>query len=162
MTRHNREGPGEHAPVKQVLTPEGTRPSQFTGVRRILVVDDDRAVREVLHQWLAEAGFEVASVGNGVEALALEQREAGGWVILLDLLMPRMDGWAVLHQLQGSSVLQDQKVVLMSASWMLAQEGPPWRSPQVVAAIPKPFDPAQVLALLTRLVDTPSGKEQQE
>jgi CheY-like chemotaxis protein len=97
-----------------------------------------------------------------MEALALLQREVGSWVILLDLLMPRMDGWAVLHQLQGSSLLQEQKVVLMSAGWMLAQEGPPWRSPQVVAAIPKPFDPAQVLALLTHLVDAPSGRERQE
>lgn len=132
--------------------PLGASP-QPRGTRRVLVVDDDQDVREVLQQWLESEGFQVASARDGVEALALLQREPGGWVILLDLLMPRMDGWAVLQQLQAdATVLEDHKVVLMSASWMLAHEGPPWRSPQVVAAVRKPFDLEYLRALLLNLV----------
>ncbi len=122
------------------------------GARRVLVVDDDQEVREILQQWLENEGFQVVSASDGVEAMKLLQREPGKWVILLDLRMPRMDGWAVLHQLQADTLLpKDHKVVLMSAEWLLAQEGPPWRSPQVVAAVPKPFDLDQMLALLIDL-----------
>ncbi len=148
------DGPGKRSFLKRLLTATETSPKQ-RGTRRVLVVDDDREVREVLHHWLESEGFQVASARDGMEALALLQREPGGWVILLDLRMPRMDGWAVLHQLQADAFLmQDHKVVLMSASWLLAQEGPPWRSPQVVAAVHKPFDLDQLLALLTDLTST--------
>lgn len=145
---------GEPPPARRRLTqwgPEVTS-SKPPGARRVLVVDDDRDVRESLQQWLEDEGFQAASAADGMEALAILRREPGSWLILLDLLMPRMDGWTLLHQLQDDSALQaDPKIVLMSAGWVLAQEGPPWRSPQVVAAVPKPFDLVYLLALLSDL-----------
>lgn len=152
----NQDGSGERSGVVKRLLPQrgssgaSRKPQE---ARRVLVVDDDQEVREILQQWLENEGFQVTSASDGVEAMKLLQREPGKWVILLDLRMPRMDGWAVLHQLQADTLLpQDHKVVLMSAEWLLAQEGPPWRSPQVVAAVPKPFDLDQMLTLLTDLI----------
>lgn len=145
---------GEPPPVRRRLPqwgPHVTSPKP-PGARRVLVVDDDQDVRDSLRQWLEDEDFQVTSAADGLEALAILRREPGSWLILLDLLMPRMDGWALLHHLQDVSMVQaDPKVVLMSAGWVLAQEGPPWRSPQVVAAVPKPFDLAYLLALLSDL-----------
>jgi CheY-like chemotaxis protein len=155
VPHENQDSAGERSGVVKRLLPQWGPPGASRKpqvARRVMVVDDDQEVREILQQWLENEGFQVTSASDGVEAMKLLQREPGKWVILLDLRMPRMDGWAVLHQLQADALLpQDHKVVLMSAEWLLAQEGPPWRSPQVVAAVPKPFDLDQMLTLLTDL-----------
>lgn len=144
--------PEDRSLVKRLLeATTGTVPKP-QGRRRVLVVDDDQDIREVLQQWLASEGFQVASARDGHEALTLLQQEPGGWVVLLDLLMPHMDGWAFLHHLPTQAGrLEDQKIVLMSASRVLAQAGPPWRSAQVVAAVPKPVDLDHLLAVLMQL-----------
>lgn len=135
--------------------------SPSPGTRRVLVVDDDREVRESLQEWLEDEGFQAASASDGLEALATLQREGGRWLVLLDLLMPRMDGWGLLDRLQSDATVQaDPQVVLMSAGWVLAQEGPPWRSSQVVAAVPKPFDPADLLAQVQALTSASSSEQQ--
>jgi two-component system response regulator CpxR len=157
VPQESQESPLERVQMKRLLT-QGDPIPKHRSPWGVLVVDDDREFREVLQQGLQSEGFRVASARDGVEAVARLRREPGDWIILLDLLMPRMDGWAVLHQLLANGTeFGDQKVVLMSASWMLAQEGPPWRSPQVVAALSKPFDLDHLLAVLAHLTGASSG-----
>lgn len=80
--------------------------------------------------------------------------------MLLDLLMPHMDGWGLLDRLQADVTVQtDPQVVLMPAGWALAQEGPPWRSPQVVADLPKPFDSTDLLAQVHALTSASPGEQ---
>jgi DNA-binding response OmpR family regulator len=134
--------------------------SPSLGTRRVLVVDDDRDIRESVQEWLEDDGFQVASASDGLEALAVLHREGGSWLVLLDLRMPRLDGWGFLDRLQSDSLVQVvPQIVLMSAGWVLAQEGPPWRSPQVVAALPKPFEPADLLAQVHALTSTSPSEQ---
>jgi CheY-like chemotaxis protein len=63
---------------------------------RVLVVEDDRAIREVITDVLDDHGFSVASAGNGEEALAELDRSVPD-VVVLDLLMPVMHGWAFME-----------------------------------------------------------------
>jgi len=70
--------------------------------QRILVVDDDPHIREILCFALAKAGFETLSAGEGAEALALFQAAPIG-LIILDIGMPEMDGLEVCRQLRKSS-----------------------------------------------------------
>ncbi len=115
---------------------------------KILVVDDDAEIRELLHDLLTDEGFRVNVASDGREALDILKRE-GGWVILLDLMMPRMTGQEVVERLKkDSTLLQDNKVVLMSAGWRLAREGHALKSDVVVAVLPKPFEIDEVLTLL--------------
>lgn len=118
---------------------------------KILVVDDDAEIRELLHDLLTDEGFRVNVASDGKEALDILQRE-GGWVILLDLMMPKMTGQEVVERLKtDQALLQDNKVVLMSAGWRLAREGHALKSDIVVAALPKPFEIDEVLSLLKYL-----------
>ncbi len=78
---------------------------------RVLVVDDDAGNRGLLADVLADDGHEVAQAADGAAALALL---AGGWqpdVILLDLLMPEMDGWDFLAAYQHRA-----PVILLTAA----------------------------------------------
>src|SRR4030043_115217 len=66
---------------------------------KILVVDDDPDIREALTMILEAKGYQVVSVGDGVEGLANLKAERPD-LMILDLLMPKMDGFAVCKELQ--------------------------------------------------------------
>ncbi|MBO8128974.1 MAG: response regulator [Peptococcaceae bacterium] len=69
---------------------------------RILVVDDERKIRNVIKSYLVQEGFEVGEADNGSAALARARNE--NWdLILLDLMMPSVDGWEVMRELRKES-----------------------------------------------------------
>lgn len=68
--------------------------------RKILVVDDDPSIREILSIQLARLGYDVTTAADGLEAVELF-RKAAPDAILLDLMMPRMDGLATCQQLRA-------------------------------------------------------------
>ena len=68
----------------------------------ILIIEDDEGVRETLVELLREEGYDVEGVRDGVEALAYLERGSATHLILLDLLLPRMDGLEVLAELRKS------------------------------------------------------------
>lgn len=121
---------------------------------KILVVDDDAGIREALRFLLAEEGFSVQVSCDGGEAIDILQRESG-WLILLDLNMPRVDGRDVLAYLRLTPNLQRaNKVILLSAT---AHEERDYQAllAEVEAELPKPFDLGQVLSLVRGLTARP-------
>lgn len=81
----------------------------------VLVVEDDNVIRESLREVLTEEGYTVATAQHGKEALT-RLTELRPKVILLDLMMPVMDGWQVLEALQQDAALASIPVVVVSAS----------------------------------------------
>ncbi len=81
----------------------------------ILIVDDDAAGSEVIGRMLAREGFRALPAANGEEGLRLA-RELHPDLILLDVLMPSADGWAVLSQLKADPLLADIPVVMISVT----------------------------------------------
>jgi len=82
--------------------------------RRLLVVDDEQDVREMLALVLGRRGFGVQTAADGMEALVLAQ-SAPPDLILLDVMMRDMDGWEVLKLLQLEEVTRHVPVVILSA-----------------------------------------------
>lgn len=82
--------------------------------RRLLVVDDEQDVREMLALVLGRRGFGVQTAADGMEALVLAQ-SAPPDLILLDVMMRDMDGWEVLKLLQLEEVTRRVPVVILSA-----------------------------------------------
>ena len=82
--------------------------------RRCLVVDDDPAIREILVTNLAAEGMEVHTAENGDDALHLA-RELLPDLIVLDVMMPGRDGYAVLGELKSDVATADIPVVLLTA-----------------------------------------------
>ncbi len=79
----------------------------------VLVVDDDPATRDLLTRFLNREGFAVRSAGDGRSGLALA-RLLRPRVILLDVMMPQMDGWSVLSALKAEPELASTPVVMIS------------------------------------------------
>lgn len=74
----------------------------MTPIAKILVIDDDTAITELMSMLLKTFGFEVLTANIGAEGVKLA-REASPHVILLDLMMPDMDGWQVCKAIRQTS-----------------------------------------------------------
>jgi CheY-like chemotaxis protein len=81
----------------------------------VLVVDDDADIRESLAHVLAEEGYQVSEAANGLQALA-EMERGHPDVVLLDLMMPVMDGWKTLEILRRTPRHAGVPVVILSAA----------------------------------------------
>jgi CheY-like chemotaxis protein len=79
----------------------------------VLVIDDDADARDLLRRFLAREGFDTITAADGAEGLNLARRHKP-CLITLDVVMPRMDGWAVLKALQGEPELAAIPVVMLS------------------------------------------------
>jgi two-component system, chemotaxis family, chemotaxis protein CheY len=123
---------------------------------RVLVVEDDDATRTLLVEILTDDGYETREASDGRQALIL-MRHWRPDVIILDLVMPNMDGWFFRAQQQHLPALRDVPVVVTSA------RRPPWREEDLMnpaAYLPKPFALEDLLSVVRRslaCVTTRSG-----
>jgi CheY-like chemotaxis protein len=118
----------------------------------VLVVDDDDSVRIITELALEKiAGWDVISAGGGAEALELA-REHRPDAVLLDLMMPDMDGRATFLALRAEQATRDIPVVLLTAKLRVGGGPQIWDDLAVAGVIAKPFSPrtlgAEVAALL--------------
>jgi two-component system, chemotaxis family, chemotaxis protein CheY len=91
------------------------------GQREILVVDDDDSIREALSELLGAEGYHVVSASNGQEAVDLLQSGAVPSLIIIDLVMPVMDGREFCGALLQDPELAGIPVVLISADMRLTE-----------------------------------------
>ncbi len=118
---------------------------------RVLVVDDDAVIRQLISVNLELEGFEVFTAEDGRDALE-KVREVDPAVITLDIMMPRLDGWETVARLRSSPETADVKVLILSAR---AQEADVRRGAGVGADayLTKPFDPDELVSQVRRLAD---------
>jgi CheY-like chemotaxis protein len=92
------------------------------GTHRVLVVDDDDDLRDVLAEFFRIEGYDVAGAGNGEEALAYLQGNSPPCVILLDLMMPVMTGPEFRQRQLGDPGMAAIPVVVLSAAYDAAHQ----------------------------------------
>lgn len=118
-------------------------------MRRLLVVDDETAIVEALQDILAMEGYEVAAAYNGQEGLK-QLREAKPDLVLLDLMMPVMDGRELLGRIRADPTLRDLPVVVMSAGRISEEE-----RRAASATLSKPFELDALLEAVSRHAGKP-------
>lgn len=112
----------------------------------ILVIEDDLSIRETLKEALSSEGFHVLTAGNGEEGLTLMRQSPRPSLVLLDMMMPIMNGRAFLDAVMADVVLAPIPVVVMSAT---ADES---TSRGARAFIKKPPDLDLLLQLIHRYI----------
>ena len=113
-----------------------------------MVVEDDYAIRETLRELLEEEGYRVTQAANGAEALArLRDTDGPPSLILLDLMMPVMDGWEFRDAIAGDPKLAEIPVIVISADHSLDKKV---STMGVQGWLAKPFELGQLLAAIGR------------
>ena len=130
---------------------EGDIRSQENPVPRILVVDDDPGVRQLIRDVLECEGHVVEVVGDGYAAIRSIEASRPDCVVL-DVMMPGMDGHAVLGRIRANDTRPPLPVVMLTAAADDAQAWQAW-SGGVDYFLAKPFDPAELLRYLDHLFD---------
>ncbi|HEX7708872.1 MAG TPA: response regulator [Thermoanaerobaculia bacterium] len=110
--------------------------------KRVLIVDDDDAIRTMIERVLRREQYQVESARDGFEAIEKLTRNDYG-TILLDLMMPRVDGHGVLRFLETENQAVP-RVIVMTANIHGARDAASARP--VVRVIPKPFDIRQLIS----------------
>jgi CheY-like chemotaxis protein len=125
-----------------MLTPTGRSFPETDHAHKILIVEDNAATRRSLRMLLCAEGFEADGVENGQEALHLLRDGYEACLILLDLVMPVMDGWTFRVEQRRDPKLARIPVAVLTANADAAQEGGRLGA---VAAFQKPLDVASLL-----------------
>jgi DNA-binding response OmpR family regulator len=88
------------------------------GRKTVLLVEDDLDVRDLLQDYLEDKGFEVIPAGTGKQALDFLTAQGGRPpdIVVLDLMMPLVNGWQVLEQMRGDPSLAGIPVVVLTAA----------------------------------------------
>lgn len=89
--------------------------------KKILIVDDERLIRLTTSILLKQRGFEIIEAVNGEDGLK-KAREENPTLILLDIMMPVMDGWQVFDNLQKEEATKDIPVVIFTAGDFVSSE----------------------------------------
>jgi len=117
----------------------------------ILVVDDDAAILDLVAQVLAEEGYNVLTSSTGRMAITLAAAHRPQ-LILLDLMMPELNGWQVVHALKSSTQTQAIPILLLSARRDIDKTADELG---VTAYLEKPFDLEELLSSVQRILYGP-------
>lgn len=118
---------------------------QVGGAHKVLVVDDDDELADVVRQVLRDAGYSVATVRHGAAALEMVRHIVPD-LILLDLTMPIMDGWSFVSQYRRSAT-ESARIVLLTANAHAAEIA---RTLGADGYITKPFDVDDLVGIVGR------------
>lgn len=123
--------------------------------KKILAVDDERHIVRLVEVNLQRAGYEVVTASDGREALEKVKNEKPDLVVL-DVMMPYMDGFEVLKNLKGDPSTADIPVIMLTAKAQDADVFRGWQS-GVDCYLTKPFNPMELLTFVKRIFDSTTG-----
>lgn len=119
--------------------------------KRILIIDDEQAIQAVASLSLKmEAGWKVITANSGAEGIAIAAKEQPD-AILLDVMMPMLDGIETFKQLQQSSLTRNIPVILLTAKAQAAEQQQ-FKSLGVAGVITKPFNSLTLASQIAKVL----------
>jgi len=126
--------------------------------RRVLLVDDEQCIRDVVSRFLQMAGFEVICANDGREAIDMVNRQRPFDLVVTDLLMPRISGMDLIRYLKD--VHPDLPILAISAAALYQREPKAdleeIRSATRLKTLPKPFTGPELIAAVEAILDLES------
>jgi PAS domain S-box-containing protein len=138
---------------KTVITSRGSDRHEIAPGTTVLVVDDDPLIHQLLKGELEREGMSVVLAGDGVGALQAARAHAPS-AIVLDMYLPKLDGWSVLSELKSDAVLAKIPVIIIS----VAEERARGFSLGACEYLVKPFEAQRLVEIVSRAVGTEVGE----
>jgi two-component system response regulator MprA len=128
-------------PVTQIAEASSSREGfgLMAATKRLLVIDDQIAIVQLLEELLTEEGYEVEGITDSVEALERVLRPPRPDLLILDLMMPQVTGWEVLETLRSNPATATVPVILLTAAPRQGQVELNQRNPSLCILLAKPI-----------------------
>jgi CheY-like chemotaxis protein len=127
--------------------------------REVMVVDDDDDVRESIAETLETVGYVVVRAADGLDALGHLRLCGLPELIVLDLMMPRVNGWELCDIVRGDPALAAIPILVITAAEHFDREAV--RIEGIRGSLAKPIDPDELLHRVFELVDIGNGRRAQ-
>ena len=129
--------------------------------KRLAYIEDETEMIDLVRLILGRRGYAVLGASGGSEGLELVRRELPD-LILLDLMMPDMDGWDVYHQIKSDAATRDIPVIVITAKAQNIDKVLGLRIAKVEDYIAKPFSPQELLERVEQVLSRPRKTIHQE
>lgn len=116
----------------------------------VLVAEDDESIREEVAEILRDEGYEVVTAANGVQTLECLREVTGPAVLILDLMMPKLDGWELRSEQLRDPRLASVPILVVSGAADLREQAAALRAD---AWLTKPFRVDALIAAVARLAN---------
>jgi len=127
-------------------------------LKRLVYVEDEREMIDLVRLILGRRGFEVIGANGGRDGLETIRRELPD-LVLLDLMMPDMDGWDVYQQMKGDEATRNIPVVVVTAKAQSIDKVLGLHIAKVDDYISKPFSPQELTESVEKVLARRSGSE---
>lgn len=117
---------------------------------KVLVADDERALRVLIAGTLEIGNYEILEADNGLEALDLVKREKPD-LIILDVMMPGMTGYEVCKKVKTNPDISDTKVLILTAKGQQSDKEAAWEA-MADFYLAKPFSPMELFAMVEEIL----------
>jgi two-component system response regulator VicR len=118
---------------------------------RIVCIEDDNEIVDLIRLILSPQGFQIVGAAGGQEGLTLVQAQKPD-LILLDLMMPDMDGWEVYHRLREDPALSEVPVIIITARAQEVDRVLGLEIAHVDDYLTKPFTPKELMGSVERVI----------
>lgn len=122
-----------------------------TQEKRVVCIEDEPEMIDLVRLILGRKGFHVIGANGGIEGLETVKREEPD-LVLLDLMMPDMDGWEVYQQMKADDALRDIPVVVVTAKAQSIDKVLGLHIAKVDDYITKPFGPQELLESVEKII----------
>lgn len=129
--------------------------------KRLAYIEDEAEMIDLVRLIVGRRGYTVVGANGGREGLALIQKEIPD-LILLDLMMPDMDGWDVYHQIKSDAKTRDIPVIVITAKAQNIDKILGLHIAKVDDYISKPFSPQELLERVEQVLSRPAKTIEQE
>ena len=117
--------------------------------RKVLVVDDDPIIRDMMVDILDFEGYAISTARHGLEALEILRGDER-YLVFLDVMMPVLDGWGFVERVRKLPAGDHVPIVVMSAAHRIQESAERLRRAGVSAVLAKPFDSEALIAIVQR------------
>jgi two-component system, OmpR family, response regulator VicR len=138
--------------VHPAIKPKETKPMASDN-KKIVVIEDDPEMIELVKLILTKDGFQVFGAGNGREGLGLIEEELPSCV-LLDLMMPDMDGWEVYQSMKADDNMKHIPVIIITAKSQSIDKVLGLHIAKVDDYITKPFTPTELTKSVNKVTSS--------
>ncbi|HYE82481.1 MAG TPA: response regulator [Clostridia bacterium] len=117
---------------------------------KVLVADDERALRMLISGTLEIGNYEILEAENGIDALDLVKQERPD-LIILDVMMPGMTGYEVCKRIKANPDIADTRVLILTAKGQLSDKEAAWEA-MADFYLAKPFSPMELLTMVEEIL----------